>query len=292
MANLRLPGPTPVPPDVVEAMSKEMIDHRGAEFAEMLRRITANLQRAFLTQNDVFVFTSSGTGAMEAAIVNTLSPGERVLAISVGNFGDRFARIANAYGADVNVLKCPDGEAVDPERVRQALKDDPAVSAVLVTHNETSTGITNELEAIAGIVKGEFDKLLLVDAVSSLGCIPLPVDAWNCDMVGTASQKGFMIPPGLSFISVSEQAWEAQQTASMPRFYFDLTMAKSYLAIGQTPFTPNLSAMYGLSLALDKLLEEGMENVFGRHAAIARRSWSASSGVKPAATMASFIACS
>ena len=271
MANLRLPGPTPVPPDVVEAMSKEMIDHRGAEFAEMLRRITANLKRAFLTQNDVFVFTSSGTGAMEAAIVNTLSPGERVLAISVGNFGDRFARIATAYGADVNVLKFPDGEAVDPERVRQALKDDPAVSAVLVTHNETSTGITNELEAIAGIVKGEFDKLILVDAISSLGSINLPVDAWDLDVVLAGSQKGWKCPPGLAMISFSARAWKASETATMPKFYFSLAEAKKSFGLGQTPWTPAISLMYGLDHSLQQMLAQGdMESVYAFHQEIAQ----------------------
>ena len=271
MANLRLPGPTPVPPDVVEAMSKQMIDHRGAEFAEMLRRITANLQRAFLTKNDIFVFTSSGTGAMEAAIVNTLSPGERVLAVSVGNFGDRFARIATAYGADVNVLKFPDGEAVDPERVRQALKDDPAVSAVLVTHNETSTGITNELEAIAGIVKGEFDKLILVDAISSLGSINLPVDAWDLDVVLAGSQKGWKCPPGLAMISFSARAWKASETAAMPKFYFDIAAAKKSFGIGQTPWTPAISLMYGLDHSLQQMLAQGdMESVYAFHQRIAQ----------------------
>ena len=271
MANLRLPGPTPVPPDVVAAMSKEMIDHRGAEFADMLRRMTANLQRAFLTRNDVFVFTSSGTGAMEAAVVNTLSPGERVLAISVGNFGDRFARIATAYGADVNVLKFPDGEAVDPERVRQALSDDKAVSTVLVTHNETSTGITNELEAIAGIVKGEFDKLILVDAISSLGSINLPVDAWDLDVVVAGSQKGWMCPPGLAMISVSDRAWKAAETAKMPKFYFSLAEAKKSFGLGQTPWTPALSLMYGLDHALGQMLAQGdMESVYAFHQRIAQ----------------------
>ena len=189
MANLRLPGPTPVPEDVFEAMHKQMIDHRGDEFAALLHRLSANLQRSFQTANDVFVLTSSGTGAMEAAVVNTLSPGQRVLAVTVGNFGDRFSKIASSYGADVNQLKFPDGEAADPEAIRQALKDDPALTAVLVTHNETSTGITNDLETIAGIVKGEFNKLLLVDAISSLGSIRLPVDSWDLDVVVAGSQS-------------------------------------------------------------------------------------------------------
>ena len=271
MANLRLPGPTPVPPDVVQAMSKDMIDHRGAGFAEILGRLTANLQRAFQTSNDLFVLTASGTGAMEAAVVNTLSPGDRVLAVTVGNFGDRFARIAAAYGADVNTLKFPDGEAADPQRVRQALEGDPDVRAVLVTHNETSTGITNDLEAIAGIVKGEFGKLLLVDAISSLGSIRLPVDEWDLDVVVAGSQKGWMCPPGLAMISFGERAWEAAKTSKMPKFYFSLADAKKSATIGQTPWTPALSLMYGLDYSLQKMLAPGdMEAVYEFHQRIAQ----------------------
>ena len=169
MANLRLPGPTPVPPDVVDAMSKPMIDHRGVIFKEMLLRMTSNLQVAFNTKNDLYVLTSSGTGALEAAVTNTLSKGEKVLAVSIGNFGDRFSRIAKAYGADVVDLKFPEGESAPPDSVRQALETDPSITTVLVTHNETSTGITNDIEGFAEVVKKEFNKLLLVDAISSLG---------------------------------------------------------------------------------------------------------------------------
>ena len=157
---------------------------------------------------------------------------------------------------------------IDPDGVRDALRETPEIKAVLITHNETSTGVTHDLETIAGIVKGEFHKLLLVDAVSSLGCVALPVDGWKCDLVGTASQKGFMIPPGLSFISISPDGWEAQKTAAMPRFYFDLAVAREYLRTGQTPWTPNLSALYGLRLALTKMLDEGIENIFDRHGGI------------------------
>ena len=266
--NLRTPGPTPIPDDIVEAMTNPMINHRGPEFAALIKKSTEQLKQVFMTKNDLLILTASGTGALEASIVNTLSPGDRVIAATAGAFGDRFVDMAEAYGADVKRMDFEWGGPIDPEAIRKALHDEPNIKAVLVTHNETSTGVTHPVEEIAKIVKGEFDKLLLIDAVSSLGCIPLPVDAWDCDMVGTASQKGFMIPPGLSFISVSERAWEAQQTAKMPRFYFDLTLAKRSLEGGQTPFTPNLSAMYGLSRALDLLLEEGMENVFGRHATI------------------------
>ena len=268
--NLRTPGPTPIPDDIVEAMTNPMINHRGPEFDELIHKATEQLKQVFMTKNDLYILTASGTGSLEAAIVNTLSPGDRVIAATAGAFGDRFVDMVEAYGADVKRMDWEWGGPIDPNDIRKALQAEPNIKAVLVTHNETSTGVTHPVEEIAKVVKGEFDKLLLVDAVSSLGCIPLPVDAWDCDMVGTASQKGFMIPPGLSFISVSERAWEAQQTAKMPRFYFDLAMAKTYLATGQTPFTPNLTAMYGLSQALDVLLEEGMENVFGRHATIAQ----------------------
>ena len=268
--NLRTPGPTPIPDNIVDAMSGPMINHRGPEFGEIITKTTEQLKQVFMTKNDMYILTASGTGSLEAAIVNTLSPGDRVIAATAGAFGDRFVDMAEAFGADVKRMDFEWGGPMNPDDIRKALKAEPNIKAVLVTHNETSTGVTHPVEEIAKIVKGEFDKLLLVDAVSSLGCIPLPVDAWDCDMVGTASQKGFMIPPGLSFISVSERAWEAQQTAKMPRFYFDLAMAKQYLEQGQTPFTPNLSAMYGLSKALDILLKEGMENVFGRHATIAQ----------------------
>ncbi len=271
MANLRLPGPTPVPPDVYEAMSRQMIDHRGVEFADLLARLTSNLQRAFQTTSDLYVLTSSGTGAMEAAVVNTLSPGERVLGVTIGNFGDRFLRIASAYGASVNQLKFPDGEVADTEAIREALKDDPGISAVLVTHNETSTGITNDLETIAGIVKGEFDKLLLVDAISSLGSIRLPVDEWGLDVVVAGSQKGWMCPPGLAMISFSDRAWRAAESSRMPKFYFSMGEAKkSYLA-GQTPWTPAISLLFGLDYAVQQMLAQGdMQAVYDFHQEMAQ----------------------
>ena len=266
--NLRTPGPTPIPQDIYEAMSDPMINHRGPEFFDLITECTDMLKQVFMTDEDLFILTSSGTGALEASIVNTLSPGDKVLAASAGSFGDRYADLLDAYGAETTRITFEWGEAIDPEGIRQALRDDPEFKAVIVTHNETSTGVTHDLQSIAGVVKGEFGKLLLVDAVSSLGCIPLPVDGWDCDVVATGSQKGFMIPPGLAFISFGADAWQAQQSATMPRFYFDLEEAKKYLDRGQTPWTPNLSAMYGLRAALENICAEGMESVFGRHAAI------------------------
>ena len=158
-----------------------------------------------------------------------------MLSASAGAFGDRYGDLLDAYGAQGQRLTFEWGEPIDPDAIRQALRDDPEIKAVIVTHNETSTGVTHDLQSIAGVVKGEFDKLLLVDAVSSLGCVPLPVDGWDCDVVATGSQKGFMIPPGLAFISFSQRAWEAQKTSTMPCFYFDLAEAKKYLDQGQTP---------------------------------------------------------
>ncbi|HIE17490.1 MAG TPA: alanine--glyoxylate aminotransferase family protein [Dehalococcoidia bacterium] len=268
MQQLRIPGPTPCPPDILKAISRQMINHRGKEFAEIIHDVTAKLKEVFQTKNDVFVLTSSGTGGMEAAVVNTLSPGDKVLATCCGFFGDRFAEIARVYGAAVKCLDFEWGKPVDPDAVRKALKDDPGVKAVLVTHNETSTGVTNDLKSISTIAK-EFDKLILVDAISGLGSIDLPVDSWQCDVVVTASQKGWMVPPGLAMVSVSEKAWQAHAKASMPRYYWDFTSAKNYLEKGQTPTTPAVSVFFGLAVALDMMLAEGLPNLFARHARIA-----------------------
>ena len=194
--NLRTPGPTPIPDEIVEEMSLPMINHRGPEFKELIEATTEGLKQVFMTTDDLYILTASGTGALEAAVVNTLSPGDRVIACTAGAFGDRFVQIAETYGADVLRMDFEWGDAIDPEAIRAELQKDPSIKAVLVTHNETSTGVTHDLESIARVVKGEFDKLLLVDAVSSLGCLPLPVDGWDCDLVATGSQKGFMIPPG------------------------------------------------------------------------------------------------
>ena len=233
--NLRTPGPTPIPNDIVDEMSLPMINHRGPEFKELIEATTVGLKQVFMTTNDLYILTSSGTGALEAAVVNTLSPGDKVIAATAGSFGDRFVQIAEGYGADVNRMDFEWGDAIDPEAIRAELHKDPEIKAVLVTHNETSTGVTHDLESIARVVKGEFDKLLLVDAVSSLGCIPLPVDGWNCDLVATGSQKGFMIPPGLAFISISARGWEAYEDAKIPRFYFDLMAAERSLVPRANP---------------------------------------------------------
>ncbi len=265
MVNLRIPGPTPCPDDILQGSAKPMINHRGPEFEAILFKATKNLKQVFETDNDLYILTASGTGAMEAAVVNTLSPGDKALLVTIGVFGNRFGQIGEAYGAQVTKLEAPWGRTADPDQVRQALRANPDVKAVMVTHNETSTGVTNDLEAIARVVSEESQALLLVDAISSVGCVPLPVDRWGCDVVVTGSQKGFMIPPGLAFISFNLKAWEANARAKMPRFYFDIGKARSYYQNGQTPWTPAVSVMYGLELALDKMLSQGMVSIFKHH---------------------------
>jgi len=268
MEELRIPGPTPCPPEVLQALSRQMINHRGVEFQAMLKDITEKMKQLFQTENDLYYLTGSGTGSLEAAVVNVLSPGDKVLSVSIGVFGDRFATIAERFGAEVVRLNFEWGKAADPEVVRQALKDNPGVKAVLVTHNETSTGVTNDLGAISKVVK-EFDKLLLVDAISSLGSINLPVDEWQCDIAVTGSQKGWMVPPGLAMISVSQKAWQAHAEAKMPRFYWDISQAKSYYERSQTPWTPAVSIVFALSVALDMVMKEGLTEIIARHARVA-----------------------
>jgi len=250
-------------------MTKQMINHRSPEFGEIIHNITDKLKKVFQTRNDVLILSSSGTGSMEALVVNSLSPGDKVLAVSVGAFGERFGDIAEQFGADVTRLNFEWGSAADPDAVRKALQADPAIKAVLVTHNETSTGLTNDLASISTLVK-EFDKLLLVDAISSLGSINLPVDEWGCDVVATASQKGWMAPPGLAMVSVSEKGWQAHSKAKMPRFYWDFTKAKNFLEKSQTPWTPAVSTFYALAVGLDIIEQEGIPQIFDRHARIAK----------------------
>ena len=267
MAQLRIPGPTPCPPEVLEAMAWPMINHRGPEYKKMHLEVTEKLKEVFQTKNDLYILTGSGTGGLEAAAVNVLSPGDKVLSVSIGVFGDRWANIARTFGADVIPLNIEWGKAAEPEAVRDAIKANPDIKAVMVTHNETSTGVTNPLEEISQVVKSA-GKLLLVDAISSLSSIDLPVDKWSCDVVITGSQKGWMVPPGLAFASISQEGWEAYEKAKMPRFYWDFGKAKTYLERGENPWTPAVSIVYALSVSLDMILKEGIQNVFQRQARI------------------------
>ncbi|MCW5852236.1 MAG: alanine--glyoxylate aminotransferase family protein [Anaerolineae bacterium] len=266
--NLRIPGPTPLPPSVQEAMRRDMINHRGPEFAQMQAEIVEALKVFLQTQNDVLLLTASGTGGLEAAVVNTLSPGDKVLSVSIGYFGERFRTIAQVYGADIVKLDIPQGQAARGAQVAEALRAAPDVKAVLVTHNETSTGVTNPLQEIAAEVKAA-GKLLLVDAISSAGCVPLETDAWGVDVLVTGSQKGWMAPPGLAFLSMSREAWAAHATAKMPHFYFDLKRHKKAMTEGSTPWTPAVSVYYALHEGMRLLMAEGREKVLARHQRVA-----------------------
>ena len=268
--NLRVPGPTPCSPEVLAAVGRQMINHRSPEMGEIVRRITENLQSFLGTKRDFLLVTTSGSGGLEAAVVNTLSAGDRVLGVDAGAFGKRFCSIAETYGADLIRLELEWGQAIEPEPVRRALREEPDIRAVLLTHNETSTGVTHPLEEICSAIRAESDALILVDAVSSLGAIPLPMDDWGIDLVVTGSQKAWGTPPGLAMIGVGPRAWEAHQRATLPRFYFDLARYRDAAGKG-FPYTPAVSVFYGLDTALAQMLEEGPDAVYARHKKIASR---------------------
>jgi len=268
--NLRIPGPTPCPPEVLAALSRQMINHRGPEMAELAKSVVARLAPFFQTTGDLLLLTGSGTAGLEAAVVNTLSPGDRVLGLSVGVFGERFLSIAETYGAEVNRPTVEWGRAVDPAAVSRALAEGD-YRAVLLTHNETSTGVTNPLQEICERVRGESDALMLVDAISSLGALPLATDAWGVDVVVTGSQKAWGVPPGMAMVSVSNRAWEAAEAARMPRYYLDLRRHRELARKGQFPWTPAISVLYALDAALTLMESEGREAIYARHAACAER---------------------
>jgi aspartate aminotransferase-like enzyme len=264
--NLRIPGPTPVLPAVLAELARPVIDHRGPEFAAILRRVTARLQYVFQTTSPVLTFPASGTGGQECAIVNLFSPREHVVVISIGHFGNRFAEIAEAYGLQVSRIAFPWGEAADPTLVESRLCELAPYRGVLLTHNETSTGVTNDIQTLAAVIRQHnSDALIVVDAVSSLGCIPLEMDAWDLDVVFSASQKGLMCPPGLMMLAAGPRAWDAIAQARLPRIYFDWARTRVSLECGQHPVTPPVSLFYALDLALELLLAEGLEAIFARH---------------------------
>ncbi len=262
--NLRIPGPTPCPPEVLAAASGEMINHRGPEFAELLERLTSGIQPFFGTEQEILIISASGTGAMEAAIVNTLSTRDKVMCVTVGSFGDRFGTIAERYGAEVTRTEIEWGEAATPEMVAELIQQDD-YDALLITHNETSTGVTNPLGEIAAAVREVADPLIIVDAVSSLGSIEMRMDEWGLDAVVTASQKGWLSPPGIAMAALSERGWQAAEKSTMPNYYFDLTTHHDYAERGQPPWTPALPTMYAMDAALPLLTAEGPEAVFARH---------------------------
>ncbi len=263
---LMIPGPTPVPENVLLALAKHPIGHRSGEFSQIMADVTANLKWLHQTTNDVLMLTVSGTGAMEAGIINFFSPGDRVLVVHNGKFGERWAEVATAFALDVVEVTAPWGQPIDPTAVKSALNADTtkAIKGVIVTHSETSTGVINDLETISKDVKAH-GALMIVDAVTSLGAVNVPIDAWGLDVVCSGSQKGFMIPPGLGFVTVSPKAWDAYQVAKLPRYYMDLGKYSKGAAKNTTPFTPPVNLIFALQAALIMMKAEGLENIFVRH---------------------------
>jgi len=269
---LLIPGPTMLPPEVRAAMSAQMLNHRGEVFGRILAEVLDGLRRIFQTASPVLPFAASGTGGLEAAVVNVLSPGDRVLALSCGVFGNRFAEIARAYGAEVILLEAAWGSGVEPAEVAEALRRHGGVAAVLVTHNETSTGVANDLAGLAEAVRPS-GALLLVDAVSSLGALELRTDAWGLDVVVAGSQKALMGPPGAVFISVSDRGWEAVRRSRLPKVYFSFERAREALAgdgVAFTPWTPAIPVVHALHTSVRMILEEGLAACLARHRRLAR----------------------
>jgi aspartate aminotransferase-like enzyme len=258
------PGPTPVPAEVLLAQGSPIVYHRGPGYAAVLRECTEGLQWLMNTSNDVLTYTASGSGGMESAVVNLFSPGDRVLVVSVGNFGERFQKIATAYGLDVKLLEYDWGQVAKAEDVKAALE--PDLKGVLIQHSETSTGVVNDIEAIGAVVK-DHPALFVVDTISGLGATPLLVDEWGVDVAIGGVQKGLMMSPGIAFVSVSDAAWKAHEQAKCPRFYFDWAPVRDAYnrKEPENPYTPAVSLYLGLREAIRLLREEGIENVFARH---------------------------
>ena len=266
---LMAPGPTPVPSEVLLAMAQPILHHRTPEYEALFIEVLAGLKRLVQTSLDVIPLACSGTGAMEAAVVNTLSAGDTVVVVSAGKFGERWLDLCRAFGINVVEVKAPYGETVSPERVAEALKTTPGIKAVLVQHSETSTGVLHDVRGYAAVTRGT-DAILVVDAVSSLGIADLPMDAWGVDVVVAGSQKGLMLPPGLGFCALSEKAWVKNKTAKLPRYYLDLAEERKTLARNEAHFTPAVSIVVGLRTVIQMLEREGLANVFKRHDRLAR----------------------
>lgn len=264
---LMIPGPTPVPEAALLALAKHPIGHRSSEFSNLMAEVTQNLKWLHQTESDVLMLTVSGTGAVEAGMINFLSPGDRILVGCNGKFGERWAEVGQAYSLQVETVTAEWGQPLDPQLFAQKLEADTEkqIKAVVITHSETSTGVLNDLETINRHVKAHGEALIIVDAVTSLGAVNLPIDAWGLDVVASGSQKAYMIPPGLGFVAVSSKAWEAYKTAKLPRYYLDLGKYRKATAKNTTPFTPPVNLMVALHTTLGMMQAEGLESLFARH---------------------------
>ncbi len=265
-SRLLTPGPTPIPERVQQAMARPIVYHRGAEIAALVKEVNEGLRRVFPTEGDILLFAASGTGVMEAAVVNLMRRGDRALVIRAGKFGERWGDVCAAFGVEVAGLDLPWGASVDPGQVAGRLRADPTIRAVFATQSETSTGGLHDIEGIGRAMRGS-EALLVVDAVSSTGAHPLPPEAWGVDCVITASQKGLMTPPGIGVVTLGRRAWEATERSDLPKHYWSFRMTKAALEKGgSTPATPATTLLMGLREALAMIHEEGIEEVWRRHA--------------------------
>ena len=262
------PGPTPLHPSVQEALSRPVIHHRTDEFRAIFRACTQGLQAFLKTDDEVVLLACSGSGAMEAAVVNTLSPGDPMLALVAGSFGERWATVGRAHGMDVRTLATPPGEAVPPAAVAEALDRDPRIRGVFVQLSESSTGAAHDIEALAAITRSRPDTLLVVDAISGAGAMRLETRAWGVDVVVVGSQKALALPPGLGFLSVSSRGWQRIESTTSPRFYFDLRRERKAQAAGEAAFTPAISHVVALQAALDAMRSQGGVEALVRNAGL------------------------
>ena len=266
--NLMIPGPTPVPENVLSSMSKHPIGHRSGDFQEIVQKTTEQLKWLHQTTADVLTITGSGTAAMEAGIINTLSKGDQVICGDNGKFGERWVKVAKAYGLDVKIVKADWGTPLDPNEFKRILEEDTnkKIKAVILTHSETSTGVINDLKSINDEVKNHSQAITIADCVTSLGACNIPMDEWGIDVIASGSQKGYMIPPGLSFVAMSKRAWEANNQSNLPKFYLDLKQYLKTVNQNSNPFTPAINLYFALEASLTMMQKEGLNNIFARHA--------------------------
>lgn len=267
---LLAPGPTQIPPEVLLKMAEPIIHHRNPLFEAVVEDVRESLKYVFGTKNEVLIFSSSGTGAMEGSITNMLSPGDKAIVVRSGKFGERWANICKAYGVETINIDIPWGENLDPAEIEKALKNNPDTKAVYTQATETSTGVRFPTKEIAAIVKNYPQTLMVVDGITGVGVFELPMDDWGIDILIGGSQKALMLPPGLAFAGVSDKAWEFNKTSKIPKFYFNWAKELDNLKKNQTNFTPAISLIIGLRESLRMIKEEGLENVFKRIDGLAR----------------------
>ena len=263
------PGPTMLPPEVSLKMAEPIMHHREPEFEKIFAEIREGLKYLFQTKNEVLVFTSSGTGAMEGAVSNILSKGDKAVVVRGGKFGERWGEICKAYGIEFIPIDVEWGRAVDPKRIKELLESDPSIRAVYTQASETSTGVRHPIQAIADLVKRYEDKVVVVDAITGIGVFNIPTEAWGLDVVISGSQKALMLPPGLSFATLSDKAWKLVEKASLPRYYFDFKKELKSTKKNQSSYTPAISLFVGLRETLRMIRKEGLEAIFHRHEKLA-----------------------